>query len=105
MTMTNSSYVPNPNLQQVLPSPGGLSPQDYANALIQYGRSQPIRTPGALATNLAAAAINRFGLPGVGQAPPAPGAFQNNIRDISQYLSSDIDLSTSPGAYTPWGHP
>ena len=105
MIMSNKPYDPNAQLRQPLPSSGGFSPEEYANALIQYGRSQPIRTPGALATNLAAAAINRFGLPGVGQAPPAPGAFQNNIRDISQYLSSDIDLSTSPGAYTPWGHP
>ncbi len=44
-----------PTLQSQQPTP-----QDYADALEAYGR-QPIRTPGALASNLAADAINRLG--------------------------------------------
>jgi len=60
---------PNPALRTLLTSPYAATPQDYAEALLQYGRSQPpIRTPGALAAHLLADAINAY------QPPKAQGS-------------------------------
>ncbi len=102
MTMSNNTYNPNPNLRQILPSSGVYSPEEYANALIQNRNSQPlIRTPGALAANLAAAAINHL-VPNPAGGPVA-GAFQNHLGDFSQYAPADPDNPLPPGAFNPGG--
>ena len=103
MTMSNNnSYDPNAYLRQILASPNDYSPEEYANALIQNRNSQPlIRTPGALATNLAAAAINHL-VPNPAGGPVA-GSFQNHLGDFGQYAPADPDNPLPPGAFYPGG--
>ena len=50
-----------PPRQPLAYSPYEATPEDYANALDQLGRQRQIRTPGALATNLLAEALDRYG--------------------------------------------
>ncbi len=68
--------------QALLYSPHA-TPQDYADALGRLGPRQPIRTPGALATNLVAEALNQY-------ADARAGAKQ---RDLA---NSALDV-TDPG--------
>jgi hypothetical protein len=84
--------------QPTLPSAQQPSPQDYADALEAYGR-QPIRTPGALASNLAASAIQRLN-PNGQSATPMEFNLPANVDPRS------VGLSQSPltvGALPPIG--
>ncbi len=106
MTMSNNTYNPNPNLRQILPSSGVYSPEEYANALIQNRNSQPlIRTPGALATNLMAAAINHL-VPNptssnnaVSTGPYPDGSYFNSPSPTLQSLRGPLGI---PDPYQLW---
>lgn len=74
-----------PTLQSQQPTP-----QDYADALEAYGRQQPIRTPGALASNLAASAIQHLNTNG--QAVPQGSGW--NLP--ASFDPKDFGLSPSP---------
>jgi hypothetical protein len=66
-----------PQPQALLYAPAEPTPQDYADALAQLGRQGQagIRTPGALASNLAADALLQYGQARAQRQQAANGAF------------------------------